>query len=261
MATATSSMTWRAMNLWRLEWLRLKRTPRALTMAAVFVFFGLLQPILTKYQSQLLSHVGNGVQISFPPATPAAGVRGYFAELAGISLIVVVVIAAGAFTFDAHHGLAIFLRTRVTGFWRLLAPRYAVNAGAAGLAFILGMLAAWYETSLLIGAPAVGGMLGAMLCGVVYLGYAVAVTALAATVVRGTLATVGIALAVLFALPIAAIYRPIADWLPSALTTAPAAVLSGTHHLVHYLPAFAVTVVVSGAALAAAVLRLRTREI
>jgi hypothetical protein len=38
-------------------------------------------------------------------------------------------------------------------------------------------------------------------------------------------------------------------------------VLSGTHHLAHYLPAFAVTVVVSGAALAAAVLRLQTREI
>src|SRR5215472_11146166 len=232
MATAISSMTWQSMNLWRLEWLRLKRTPRALTMAAVFVFFGLLQPILTKYQSQLLGHVGNGVRISFPPATPAAGVSGYFGELAGTGLIVVVVIAAGAFTFDAHHGLAIFLRTRVPGFWRLIAPRYTVNAGAAGLAFV-------------IGAPAAGGMLAAMLCGVVYLGYAVAVTALAATVVRGTLATVGIALAVLFALPIAGIYRPIADWLPSALTNAPAAVLSGTHHLTHYLPAFAVTVVVS----------------
>ena len=208
MAITTARVTWQPMNLWRLEWLRLKRTPRALTMAAVFVFFGLLQPILARYQSQLFSHVGNGVRISFPPATPAAGVSGYFGELAGTGLIVVVVIAAGAFTFDAHHGLAIFLRTRVTGFWRLIAPRFTVNAGAAGLAFVLGALAAWYETWLLIGAPAVGGMLAAMLCGVVYLGYAVAVTAFAATLVRGPLGTVGIALAVLFALPIAGIYRP-----------------------------------------------------
>ena len=261
MATAPSPTTWQPMNLWRLEWLRLRRTPRALTMAAVFAFFGLLQPILTKYQSLLLGHVGNGVRISFPPATPAAGVSGYFGELAGTGLIVVVVIAAGAFTFDTHHGLAIFLRTRVTGSWRLIAPRYTVNAGAAGLAFVLGALAAWYETFLLIGAPAVGGMIAAMLCGVVYLGYAVAVTAFAATLVRGTLAAVGVALAVLFALPIAGIYRPIADWLPSALTSAPAALLSGTHHLSHYLPAFAVTVMASGAALAVAVLRLRAREI
>lgn len=261
MTTVTAPTTWRTMNLWRLEWLRLRRTPRALTMAAVFVFFGLLQPILTKYQSQLLSHVGNGVRVEFPPATPAAGVSGYFGELAGTSLIVVVVIAAGAFTFDAHHGLAIFLRTRVTGFWRLIAPRYTVNAGAAGLAFVSGTLAAWYETSLLIGAPAAGAMLAAMLCGVVYLGYAVAVTAFAATLVRGTLATVGIALVALFILPIAGVWRPIADWLPSALTSAPAALLSGTQHLSHYLPAFAVAVVAGGAALAVAVLRLRVREI
>jgi hypothetical protein len=119
--------------------------------------------------------------------------------------------------------VAIFLRTRVTGFWQLIAPRWTVNAAAAGLAYIGGALAAWYETSLLIGAPAAGGMLGAMLCGAVYLGYAVAVTAFAATIVRNTLATAGIALAVLFALPIVGAYHPIADWLPSALTDAPAA--------------------------------------
>jgi hypothetical protein len=104
-------------------------------------------------------------------------------------------------------------------------------------------------------------MLAAMLCGVVYLGYAVAVTAFAATIVRGTLATVGVTLAVLFVLPVAGVYRPIADWLPSALTAAPAALVGGTHHLSHYLPAFAVTVAASGAALAIAVLRLRAREI
>jgi hypothetical protein len=37
--------------------------------------------------------------------------------------------------------------------------------------------------------------------------------------------------------------------------------LNGTHHLSHYLPAFAVTAAVSAAALAIAALRLRLREI
>ena len=100
-----------------------------------------------------------------------------------------------------------------------------------------------------------------MLCGAVYLAYAVAVTALAATIVRGTLGAVGIALAVLFLLPIAGVYRPIGNWLPSALANAPVDLLNGTHHLSHYLPAFAVTAAVSAAALAIAVMRLRLREI
>ena len=249
------------MSLWRLEWLRLRRTPRALALAAVFVFFGLLEPVLTRYQSQIFRHLGNGVRISFPPLTPAQGVSGYIGELSGTGLIVVVVVAAGALTFDSRKGLATFLRTRITGTWQLVAPRFTVNAAAAALAYVLGTLAAWYETDLLIGAPGAAGMLAGMLCGAVYLAYAVAVTALAAAVVRGTLATVGIALAVLFLLPIAGVYHPIGNWLPSALATAPVDLLRGTHHLAHYLPAFAVTAAAIAAALAVAVLRLRAREI
>jgi ABC-2 type transport system permease protein len=249
------------MSLWRLEWLRLIRTHRALALGAVFIFFGLVEPVVTKYQSQIFRHVGNGVRISFPPATPAAGISSYVDELSGIGLIVVVVLAAGAFAFDAHHGLATFLRTRVASIWQLVTPRFAVNAAAAAIAYLLGTLAAWYETDLLIGSLPVGGMLAGILCGAVYLAFAIAVTALAASMVRSTLASVGITLAVLLLLPIAGTFRPIDNWLPSALVTAPVDLLNGAHHLPHYLPTFGVTVAVSAAALAAAVLRLRTREI
>jgi ABC-2 type transport system permease protein len=249
------------MNLWRLEWLRLVRTPRALALGAVFLFFGLLEPVITRYQNQIFRQASNGVRITFPPATPAAGIRSYVSELGGIGLIVVVVIAAGAFTFDAHHGVATFLRTRVASIWQLVTPRFAVNAAAAAIAYLLGTLAAWYETDLLIGPLPLAGMLGGILCGAVYLAFAVAITALAASVVRSTLATVGITLAVLLALPIAGTLRAIDNWLPTTLATAPVDLLNGTHQLAHYLPTFAATVAVSAAALATAVLRLRTREI
>jgi ABC-2 type transport system permease protein len=249
------------MSLWRLEWLRLTRTPRALTLAALFVFFGLLEPAITRYQSQIFRHVGNGVRISFPPATPAQGVSSYASELSGIGLIVVVVIAAGAFGFDARQGLATFLRTRVASIWQLVTPRFAVWAAAAAIAYVLGTLAAWYETDLLIGPPAPGGMLAGIGCGCVYLAFAVAVTALAASVVRSTLATAGIALAVLLLLPIAGTFHPAADWLPTTLASAPADLLTRAHPLSHYLPTLAVTVAAGAAALAVAVLRLRAREI
>ena len=249
------------MGLWRLEWLRLTRTPRALTLAAVFVIFGLLEPAITRYQSQIFRHVGNGVRITFPPATPAQGISSYASELSGVGLIVVVVIAASAFSFDAHQGLATFLRTRVASIWQLVAPRFAVWAAAAALAYLLGTLAAWFETGLLIGAPAVAGLLAGILCGAAYLAFALAVTALAASVVRNTLATVGIALAVLLLLPIAGTIHAVDAWLPTTLASAPADLASRTHQLSHYLPTFAVTIAAAAAALAVAVVRLRAREI
>jgi ABC-2 type transport system permease protein len=223
----------RRMNLWWLEWLRLTRTPRALALGAVFTFFGLLEPVVTRYQSQIFRRVGNGVQISFPPVTPAAGVSSYVSELGGIGLIVVVVIAAGAFTFDAHHGLATFLRTRVASMWQLVLPRFTVNAAAAAIAYGLGTLAAWYETDLLIGSLPAARVLAGIVCGAAYLAFAVAMTALAASMARGTLATVGITLVVLLVLPIAGTLRPIDDWLPSTLATAPVDLLNGTQPLSH----------------------------
>ena len=110
-----------------------------------------------------------------------------------------VVIAAGAFTFDARHGLATFLRTRAPSMWQLVAPRFAVNAAAAAVAYLLGTLAAWYETQ-----PAdrlAAGRRPARRDAVrgVYLAFAVAVTAFAASLTTSTVAAVGIALAILLA--------------------------------------------------------------
>jgi ABC-2 type transport system permease protein len=249
------------MSLWRLEWLRLTRTPRALTLGAVFVFFGLLEPAMTRYQSQIFRHIGNGVRISFPAATPVQGISSYASEISGIGLIVVVVLAAGALSFDSHHGLATFLRTRSRNMWQLLEPRAVVCSAASALAYAAGTFAAWGQTSLLIGAPAAGGVLAGILCGAVYLAFAVAVTALAASVVRSTLAAAGTSLAVLLLLPVAGTFRAVSDWLPSMLASAPASLASGAHQLSHYGPAFAVTAVAMAAALAVATLRLRAREI
>src|SRR5258708_32862591 len=205
------------MSLWRLEWLRLTRTPRPLARAAVFVFFGLLEPALARYQSQIFRHVGNGVRIEFPAATPAQGIGSYASELSGIGLIVVVVIAAGALSFDARPGLATFLRTRVASSWQLVAPRFAVWAAAAAIAYLLGTLAAWYETELLIGSPAVAGMLAGRLWRALYPAIAPAATALDASVVRSTLAPVRIALALLLLPPIAGNFHAVGNSLPTTL--------------------------------------------
>jgi ABC-2 type transport system permease protein len=104
-------------------------------------------------------------------------------------------------------------------------------------------------------------MLEGIACGAVYLTFAVAVTALAASMVRNTLATVGIALAALLLLPIAGTVHVVEPWLPTTLASAPGDLLTRAHPLSYYLPTFAVTVAAGAAALVVAVLRLRAREI
>jgi ABC-2 type transport system permease protein len=260
-APATAQARRGAMTLWRLEWLRLVRTPRALALGMVFVVIGLFEPVVTRYENDLLGHVGGGVKVTMPPPTPADGVNSYVTEVTLIGLILVVAFAAGAMSFDTKRGLATFLRTRVASMWQLVAPRFAVNAGAAVAAYVLGTLAAWYETRVLIGALPAGGMLAGMLCGVVYFILAVAVAAFAASWVRSTIGAVGVALGILLLLPIAGVIGPIANWLPSALVNAPVDLVNGTEHLTHFVPALAVSVIATAVALIAAARLLSRREI
>ena len=249
------------MSLWRLEWLRLTRTPRAIALAVLFAVIGLVEPVATRYASDLIGHLSHGARVSLPPPTPAQAINSYVTEITLIGLILVVALTAGALSFDTSHGLATFLRTKASSMWELVVPRVAVHAGAAAAAYVLGSLCAWYETRVLIGSVPAAAMLEGMLCGVAYFVLAVTLTALAASLVRSTIGTVAITLGILIALPIAGTFAVIASWLPSALVNAPVGLAGGTQRFSHYLPALAVSVAADTLALAVAVRRLRAREI
>jgi ABC-2 type transport system permease protein len=259
----TTVVAARRMSLWRLEWLRLIRTPRALSLGAVYLAIGLIEPVATRYASALLAHVGNGAVVHLPKPTPAEALSSYVSEATLIGLIVLVSVAASAYGFDARPGLATFFRTRVTGMWQLMAPRFTAYAVAGAAAYLVGTLAAWYETRLLIGSLPLGGLLAGLLCGAVYLAFAVAVTAFAASLTKTTVASVGITLGILLALPLLADVHPISNWVPSALIGAPADLVASPpmYGLVHFLPALGVSAAAGALALAAAVQQLRRREI
>lgn len=248
------------MNAWRLERLRLTRSPRALALAGAYLLFGLLGPVMAKYMQNIVDRFGSGVTVVAADPTPKDGLTNYISQVSQAGLVVVVVIAAGALNFDSRRGISTFLRTRVDNVWNLLAPRFIVNATAAVGAYTLGTLAAWYETSLLLGSPPAGIMISGLVCGSIYLVFAVAVTAAAASIARSTLGTVGLALGMLAVLPILGIAAPIHPWLPSTLVSAPIA-LFGTSTMADFAPAIAVSLAATIGLLAFATSRLRRREI
>lgn len=248
------------MSSWRLEWLRITRTPRAIALGAVYLFFGLLGPVTAKYLQQIVNRVQSGVQVIVAPPVPKDGIANYISQVSQTGLIVVIVITAGALTFDARPGLSTFLRTRATSMWQLIAPRFTVNAAAAVAAYTLGTLAAWYETVLLLGSPPPGAMFAGLACGSVYLIFAVSVATAAASVARSTLGTVGVSLGVLLALPVLGMIGPLHAWLPSTLATAPVALLASST-FGDYLPALATALVSTPLLLATATFQLEHRDV
>ena len=184
------------MSTWRVEWLRLVRTRRLLALMIVFVFLGFVEPLGARYASQLINSAGSAEQIKVvvPPPVPADGISAYMNDALVLGLIVSVVVAAYACAIDSDPALSVFYRSRARSFSALLLPRAVVAGGGVLAAFLVGLLVAWYETAVLIGAPEVVPMVFSALLGSVYLVFAVAVTALAGSVVRSRLATVGVTL-------------------------------------------------------------------
>jgi ABC-2 type transport system permease protein len=248
------------MNLWRLEWLRLHRTHRLTGLLAVFLLFGLTGPLTARYLEQLLRRFGGGVEVRLPAPAPADGMAAYVDNGQQLGLLVVVLVAAAALAFDAQRESAAFLRTRVGSIWQLLLPKVAVNALAAAGAFALGALAAWYETAVLLGGLPTAATLAGIAYIAIYLAFAVALTALAAALLRGVVGSALAALAALLLLGLVESLGVLADWLPSHLVGSLHALAAGGDPG-EYLPAAAVTLVLGAAAVAAAGWRLGRRDL
>jgi ABC-2 type transport system permease protein len=245
------------MGPWRLEWLRLTRSPRGLVLMLVYLFFGFTAPLLVKYFNQLAKLGSSEVQIIAPKAKPVDGIVNFVSQSSQTGLIVLIVVVAGALSFRAHTGLATFYRTRAPGPFALIWPRYVAGTAAGIAAYLAGTAAAWLETGLVLGRLPAGRLALGVLYEAVFLAFAVAVVAAAATVGRGTLATIGTAIGVLLiALPLAGAVKVVGRWLPTSLMRAPAGLLTGTA-ATWYLPAVAVSVVATVALLALATVRSR----
>src|SRR6266545_783268 len=206
----------------RLEWLRMTRSPRGLVLTLVYLFFGFTAPLLVRYLDRLAKLGSSGVQIIAPTPKPADGIVNFVSQSSQTGMIVLVVVVAGALSYNARRGLATFYRTRAPGPFALIWPRFVAGTAVAVLAYLLGTAAAWLETGLVLGPLPAGRML-------------------------------------LGALPLAGIVKPVARWLPSSLMHAPAGLLTGTAPG-GYLPAVVVSVLVTGGLLALATVRARHRE-
>jgi ABC-2 type transport system permease protein len=246
-------------NVWRLETVRLFRTLRWAGMVASFLLFGIAMPILTRYQEALFRNLGGDVQVIVPPPTPAQAIAAYLQNAMQIGLLVSVLIAAGSLAFDAKPEWAAFLRTRSRSLWDLVAPKYAVNAGATAVCFALGLVAAWVGAGALIGPLPIGGLLSGLVCGAVYLAFAIAVVACMAGLARSVIGAGGLALVVLIVLPILGQVPALEPWLPSTLVGAPTALAEGAPAS-DFVRAALVSLAVTPALLAAAVRLLARRE-
>jgi ABC-2 type transport system permease protein len=247
-------------NLWRLERVRLFRTMRWAGLFGPFLLFGVLMPIVTRYEEALLKRFGGGVKVIAPRPTPALAIAAYLQNAMQIGLVVSVLVAAGSLAFDVRPEWAAFLRTRVRRTGRLLVPKVVTHAAVIAAAYLVGLLAAWIGTRALIGDVPVMALVGGGALGAIYLAFVVALVAFAASISRSVLGAGGIAIVTLIVLPLLGQLERFRWWVPSALVGAPTALTTG-EGIGRFIRPASVAVVLSVALVAAASRLLDRREI
>lgn len=246
------------MNLWRLEVLRLLRTYRVWILAGIFGFFGVLGPVTAAYLPEIVDRLGGGAEIIVPDATPELAMAQYLGNALQLGLLAISFIAALALAFDAKPEMSAFLRTRAT-ISQILAPRYVVNMIAAAGSFLLASGVAFAVTTVLIDIPSVGGtIVGSVLVGL-YLCFAVALTGLFASLVRGVPGTALLTVGSLILLSIVGLVPVIGPWLPSDLVGSYDALIGGGDFV--YWRGIASAIVLSIAAIGFSAFRMQRREV
>jgi len=246
-------------NLWRLEWIRLTRTRRWIALLGVYLFFGFTGPIIVTYMGTLLESVGN-VEVVLPDPVPADGMANYASNATQVGLLVSVGMAAAALAFDSNPQMGTFLRTRVKSIARIITPRYVTITSAIAVSFTAGSLAAYYETTVLIGSLPFGRWLLGTLLGCLYLAFAVSVVAAVMPMTRTVMPTVVAALVVLLLFPVVGLISNVGAWLPSHLVGALDG-LAGGIEPTEYLKTAATTIIATAALLAISVRTSQQRSI
>src|SRR5579872_138955 len=250
------------MNIWKLEWLRLLRTQRLLILLVLFILFGFIGPLTARYLPQIIgSSVSGGVKIVVPQPTPQDGIAEYLKNVLQIGLLVISIIAVYSLAIDAKTSFSIYYRTRVREPIKLVLPRFIVISAAVLTTFIVGTLTAWYETTALLGSvPAKDIIIGSLyIC--LYWIFCIAIVLLATSLVRGLLASAGIAIGVLILLPILESFSAIKQWMPTILSGSMNALIANQQHPSYYYQSAILTGVLIILIFFIAIVLLKNREI
>jgi ABC-2 type transport system permease protein len=171
------------------------RTRRILVVAAIFLVFGLMSPLLAKFTPELLTSIEGAEQFAalIPTPTTADAIAQYIENITQFGFILVIVLGMGAVAGEKEKGTAVMVLSKPLTRWAFLLSKLAAQGVVFLLALLLAALGAYYYTTVLFGGLAFGPfMLGNLLLWL-WLMVLATVTLLGSTIADSTVAGAGIA--------------------------------------------------------------------
>ena len=194
------------------------KTSKVVIVAAIFLFFGLGTPLLTKYTPELIKAVGTGgITIEMPTPTSGDSLTEYTSTMSQFGVLMAVLLAMGAIAKEVETGTAAMVLSKPVGRLAFILAKLKAEGFTFLVALILGGLACWGYTVILFGdVNALGFLYQNLLLGL-FFAICLAVTLFFSSLMKSQLAAGGLALALIIFLSAISSLPWVGHYLPGAL--------------------------------------------
>ncbi len=192
------------------------RTRRVVVLPAVFLFFGMLGPILLHVTPQILE--SQGINITMPPPDPEDSAGEYFESITIFGAVALILVAMGAVAEEKARGTIQLVMSKPVRRLDFLVAKFLIIALIAVGSIFVGGAACLYYTELLIGSLNRAAFFAALALLSLLLMFILSLTILLSTVLNSQVLAGGASIAVTFGLGfLPALGGPMAEYTPHSL--------------------------------------------
>jgi ABC-2 type transport system permease protein len=240
------------------------RTYRLPVVAGLFLFVGLLSPLLAKFLPEIVTAAAGDQLPTIPLPTPtaASAVEQLWKNLAQFGAFAAIILAMGAVATERDRGTAAFILAKSVSRGAFLTAKVVVIGALLAIGVALASVVAWIYTAILFEPMPVAGWLAMAV--LAWLGLAVwaALTFLGSTVTGSVAAAAGLGFLALIVLSILGAVPNVGRFTPGGLAGPAMALASGAPvDAVDIVTPVVSTVILIGLALGAAAWSFGRQEI
>ena len=180
----------------RKEFIQLWRVKHVIVVAAVFILFGMLSPLLAYLTPQILGSIEGAEMFAdlIPTPTVADAVGQYVKNLTQFGFLMVILLGMGAIAGEKEKGAAALILSKPLPRWAFVLSKFTAQTALYIGGFLVGMLGAYYYTWFLFGPVDLGAFAFSNLLLLAWFMPFVAVTLLGSALTRSLAAGGGVAL-------------------------------------------------------------------
>ena len=187
-------------TLLKKEWQEQVRTFRLLIVGGVFLFFGLLTPVMIKYLPEIIKLAGEDIGIiELPPPAALQALAEYSATALQMGLLVAILVTMGAIAGERSRGTAVMTLSKPVSTVAFVTAKLLAISFTFIIGLAVGGIGAYGYTWMLIEEGNLTGFIGQTALLSVYLIFCITTTLVFSAVFRNALAAGGVSIAVLLA--------------------------------------------------------------